>query len=264
MDDIVSALHGQERVPLFKQNISSATAQWQSMWTMAGVPSAGATPATGAGSTATSATAGALKFTDPSGANHKRLLAANLVCTARGLAVLCDRLVHTSGLSGTVTTAQTVNTTALPSGRDANGAANGDGVEAWLECYTSLGGTGRNVSVSYTNSAGTAGQTGSAIFPGSLGAGRMVPMALAAGDTGVRSVENLTLSGTTGTAGNFGVTLLRRICHIELPNSGAACVKGPFDLGMPRIYAGSCLMFKLIFDGSSTQAFFGDIVMGEK
>jgi hypothetical protein len=36
-------------------------------------------------------------------------------------------------------------------------------------------------------------------------------MPLQAGDRGVKSVESLTLSASTGTAGNFGLTLFRPI-----------------------------------------------------
>lgn len=265
MDDIVAALSAQERVGQFKLNFQTNTGQWQSMWTQPGIPGAGAVPATGAGAAPTNATAGALQFTDPAGSNHKRLLAANIVSSqGRGLAALIDRLVHTSGLSGTVTTAQTVNSAALPSGRDLNGAATGEGVEGWLEVYTQLGGTGRTATVSYTNQAGTASRTGTATIPGSWGPNRMIPFSLDVGDTGVRSVQSVTLSGSTGTAGNFGVTLLRRVCNIELPSTGASCAKGPFDLGMPRVFAGSCLAFMAVYDGNNTSSLFGDIIMGEK
>lgn len=265
MDDIVAALAAQERDPLFKLNFTPSTGQWQSLWTPVGVPAAGATPATGAGVAPTNATAGALPFTDPAGGNHKRLLAANIVGSqGRGLAALVDRLVHTSGLSGTNTGAQTVNSAALPSGRDQNGGANGDGVEGWLECYTQLGGTGRTVAISYTNQAGTAGRAGTATIPASWSAGRVVPIGLDVGDTGIRSVQSVTLSGSTGTVGNFGVTLLRRVCHIELPVQGGASAKGPFDLGMPRLFAGSCLSFITIHDHSNNMALYGDLIMGEK
>ena len=122
-------------------------------------------------------------------------------------ALLYDRLSHQGGLSGIVATAQTTNlpTAALP--RYTTGA------QVWigLEIYTAVGATATTVTANYTNQAGTAGRTTKAVAFGGSGtnsAGTIVILPLADGDTGVRSVESVTLAATTGTAGNFGVTLI--------------------------------------------------------
>jgi len=69
----------------------------------------------------------------------------------------------------------------------------------------------------------------------------MIPFALAAGDTGVRSVQSVTLSATTGTAGDFGLTINRRVAIIGLPSGGIGDTLNIFSLGMPRIYDNACL-----------------------
>jgi hypothetical protein len=46
-------------------------------------------------------------------------------------------------------------------------------------------------------------------------ANRFVVVPLADGDTGVRSVESVTLAATTGATGNFGVTLFKPICLLN-------------------------------------------------
>ena len=266
MDQLVAAMAAAtaERIHPFKLLVAQGSGGvWQSLWKLGtGVPGgASANPATGGGAAPDNTTAGAMKFTNAA-SGQKYLVALNGCSSQRGQLALYDRLVHTSGLDGTVTTAQTVNTVALPS-RDAAGAANGAEVEAWLEVYTATGATGRTATVSYTNSAGTAGQSGSASIPNSAPAGRLVPVTLAAGDVGVRAVASVTLSGSTGTAGNFGVTLLRRIATVDLPTSNAPSAKNVFELGMPKLYSGSCLALMGLFDTTTSANVYAELVMVE-
>jgi hypothetical protein len=116
--------------------------------------------------------------------------------------MLVDRLVHTSGLSGTNVGAQTINSTALTRRTDAVG------VMLALEVYTQIGATPQTATISYTNQNGTAGRSGTVAIPANALAGEFIgPMTLQAGDTGVKSVQTLTLGGSTGTAGDFGITL---------------------------------------------------------
>lgn len=127
---------------------------------------------------------------------------------ARGAFLIVDRLSHQGGLDGTAITTQTTNlpTAALTRYTD------GVGVMIGLTIYTTIGATGTTVTASYTNQAGTPGRTTVAQAIGATGfnaAGRMIILPLAAGDTGARSVESVTLTATTGTAGNFGVTLFK-------------------------------------------------------
>lgn len=182
---------------------------WYGEWKLAGSGGVGGTPSTAA--TCSSATTGAMAvWPTPSGATL-RMIASNIMPsgmnkTLTGMNIIVfDRLSHQGGLSGTVTTAQTTNlpTAALPR------FTSGVGVMPFLEVYSGVGGTATTVTASYTNQAGTSGQTTVPVsFGGSFASGvQMLPLPLADGDTGCRSVESVTLAGTTGTAGNFGVTL---------------------------------------------------------
>jgi hypothetical protein len=139
-------------------------------------------------------------------------LVANSSSAAPFCLVLCDRLSHQGGLSGTTTGAQTTNlpTAALTRSTD------GIGVMAAVEIYTQLGATPQTFTCSYTNEAGTAGRTSTAVPLGGSAVQEVLInkfqiMTLQAGDRGVKSVESLTLSASTGTAGNFGLTLFRPI-----------------------------------------------------
>ena len=56
-----------------------------------------------------------------------------------------------------------------------------------------------NTTLTYTNSAGTAGRTGTiSSFPATAVAGTFVPFSLQAGDDGVRSIQTLTLGTSYG------------------------------------------------------------------
>lgn len=71
--------------------------------------------------------------------------------------------------------------------------------------------------------------------------GQMFPFTLQAGDTGVQSVQSLTCSVSSGTAGNIGITLLRRIASLGLPVVNIENSKDWAALGLARIYDSSCL-----------------------
>lgn len=117
---------------------------------------------------------------------------------------LIDRLVHSGGMSGTVTTEQAVTAASLPRYTD------GVGVVAALAVYSALGTTSVTASINYTNQAGTSGMASKAVLiPANAPARGIYPFCLEDGDTGVQSVQGLTLSGTTGTAGNFGILLFK-------------------------------------------------------
>jgi hypothetical protein len=133
-------------------------------------------------------------------------VAPTVVSTAGGH-FLIDVLVINSGIVVTTTTAQTLNTTALPA-RDLNFSTNGEGVWAGLFVTTATTNAAANtgLTISYTNSAGTAGRTSRAPvgaagfqFPATAVAGSLFIFPLQSGDTGVRSVESITLATSFAT-----------------------------------------------------------------
>lgn len=236
MDKLVAALTSKQSQPWNKTGLVNTSGLYASLWTPAGAPGTGAAPTSAV--VPTKATAGAFPFTNP-GAGQKAYLAGLEGQGGSGASIIFyDRLSHQGGLSGTVTTAQTTN---LPTAALTRGDTTGAGVEAWLEWYTATGSTGVTATISYTAQDGTAGRSGTVTLPASVPAGRMYPMTLQAGDTGVRSVESVTLSASTGTAGNFGVTLLRRLDSGYIAGPGGAFSKGPLDTRLSEIPADACI-----------------------
>lgn len=208
-----------------------------SLWQRDGNPSGAGTTAPTTSTVLTNASSGALKQTTPGSGKKKRLLSIALVALNAGSVIVYDRLVHTGGLSGTVTTAQTTNLPTSALTRRTTGV----GVEHWLEIYTQIGATGTTVATSYTDDAGNTGNTSPLVSFGNTGfreAQRQVPLPVAVGDRGVRAVASVTLTATTGTAGAFGVTLAYPLCIIPVPVagignmwSGVLQAGGPLDLG---------------------------------
>lgn len=187
---------------------------------------------------------------------------------AAGMAAcVIDLLNHHNGMSGIVTTEQTTN---LPSGSTAalTRYTSGEGVMIGLVIYTTIGSTGTTVTVRYTNSSGVGNRTSPATtFGGGVRqAGSIVPIPLQAGDTGVRSVEGVTLAGTTGTAGSFGVSLFKPLAMFALNDVMGAMpldavssggVTGQLALAHPD----ACLTIMPF--GQTTQAINGTLLLAE-
>ncbi len=245
-DQLIAAMNAGPRVQFFKAPVSGAVGGFSALFRVAGSPgSAGAAPGTAAGQTLSRTSVGALPILPPFNVTYCTSYEASL--TVVSALTVSDRLVETATLSGTVTTAQTVGSVALPA--RATGA---NDVELWLEVYTALGGTASpTVTASYTNEAGTAGRTATLIggLPASAAVHRTFQMTLQAGDLGVRTVESVTSTTSTGVAGNFGVTLRRNL----LMGSAAAnstFFQGYAETDLQRIPDDACLEL-ILLAGSS-------------
>ena len=226
---------------------SSLGGKEMSLWQWEGTPSHGAVPPTTAANP-DNTTAGSLMQGDPAAGKQKWLASIDSPGPPAGGAIaLWDRLVHCSGFSGTVTTAQNLNggSPATVSRTYVDNQGNQHvGNRIFVEIYTAVGATGTTITASYTNQAGTAGQTTQAVTFGNTGFKeqcRWIELPLAAGDTGVQAVTSVTVLATTGTAGNFGVVVAHPILH--MPNAAQPdgwC--GAID-GFIEILTGACLFW---------------------
>jgi hypothetical protein len=202
---------------------------------LAGIPGAAVAPTPGLAGAALTTYSGQIPIPAASGNTHLGRL--SFVSSAQaGNAMLCDRLWHNSGIVVTTTTAQTINSVTWPA-RDKNGATNGDGVYIGLEVSTATGAGASVVSISYTNSAGTAGRTGNLIpaYSATSAAGSFYVFGLQAGDVGVRSVQTYT-STVSMTSGVVHLVAFRVLGQVELATAGISGVIDPVTGGLPRMY----------------------------
>jgi hypothetical protein len=91
----------------------------------------------------------------------------------------------------------------------------------------------------------------------------MFPFNFAAGDTGCRSVQSLTCSASSGTAGDVGITLLRRVATIPLGVANITSKNNIFDLGKPVIYDNACIAIMVLCNATNTGLIQGQLAIAQ-
>lgn len=176
--------------------------------------------------------------------------------------MLCDMQGYYPGINMNTLSAQTLLGT--PTLRYTNGT----GCRAFLRVLSTTGATAHNVALSYTNQASTAGRalpvtvacTASAIVPhvthsgtAANNYGPFLPMA--SGDTGIKSVQTITLSAASGSASTAALVIVKPLATLPLTTLGVA---GERDLmnqlpSMPQVKDGACLTW-MLFTGAAAAA----------
>jgi hypothetical protein len=223
-----------------------------------GYPGAAAAPAPGIAGAALTSYAGQLPFPAAVGGQSIYLdRFSGLSSGGPGTLLLCDRIWHNSGFVVTTTTAQTINSVAWPA-RDKNGSTNGDGVYIGLEVVTATGAGTSVLSMSYTNSAGTAGQTSAPIdtYVASSAIGAFYRMGLAAGDNGVRSIQTFT-SSVSMTSGSVSLVAYRVLAALELSVSNIPNAIDAVSGSLPICYDNTTPFLIFIPQATSTTVLSG-------
>lgn len=251
-------------VPITKAGITMAAAngaRGYTPWYVGGNP--GASVATSIGvngeavTPALSSVGGMLPRTDPvSGNAYLSRFAAS--ASLRGCIWLIDRLWQNSGLVTTSTTAQAITPATLPS-RDGAGGTNGVNVMAAME-WSATGGAGTpTVSLTYTNQAGTTGQTASFTGVTTPPVGTFELFKLAPGDTGIRAPTSL-IQSATRTSGSMNLVLFRLIAMLDIGTDNVGNSIDALTSGFPRIYDGSCLQLVLFPNATTATNIIGSYV----
>jgi hypothetical protein len=237
-----------------------------SMWRWDGQPGAAAQTIPSTAVTLNNTSAGSLQQLLPATGAKKRFLGFVATTNTAGTIIVYDRLAQHGGLSGTATGAQTTNLPTAVLTRQTTGV----GVELWAEIYTLIGSTGRTITASYTPSGGGT-HTTQAVTIGGTGfeeQDRILPMSLASGDKGVTAVASATLSASTGTAGNFGLTLAYVIAEIPMVFIGVGVMQtfwlangGPKDLGTN---SDAAIAFLWYANGTTAPSLIGSAYFCEK
>ena len=229
-DQLIDALaNNSSRIVIDKASIANAAAgQYHSLWRATGQPGQGAIPT--AAANCNQSTTGCLTFSQQTAPTKSYLAYLEAASSNSAMTVeVHDRLMHRGGLSGTLTTAQTVgldfNGVTADNMAERIGDANYSDIQWWLEWYTDTGATVATATVAVTYSDGTTGNltavslaaTRRASFMQSLNG--LIPAA-AAGKF-IRAVNTVTLSASTGTVGNFGVTATRLRGTLFMPIANA-------------------------------------------
>jgi hypothetical protein len=233
-----------------------------SLWPSLGAPGAGAYDSTLNGVTLSSSStipAGAIPHVDP-GSGNSYLARFSAAASATGTLLLCDRLWHNQ-LSATVTTSQTIVSPTWPA-RDNAGSTNGDGVLLGLEFSVATTTNTPTTTVTYTNSAGTGSKTGAFTYSSTAAntIGVFYFITLAAGDTGVRSVQSFQLGGTAWSAGTINLVAYRVLAAMELTTAYVGNALDGLTSGFPQIYNGTVPFLVFIPNGAAATNITGTYV----
>lgn len=260
-------------VPIMKTTTAAkAAGNWYCSSKDVGYPGAWAPGTPGVNGRATDGTAsadyGCIPITNASaGSNY--LTALDMQASINHTHDFFDCLWVNSGLVVTTTTAQAITTPALPA-RDVNGTTNGEGCGIGLLFVAAATNAAAisNTTVTYTNSKGVGSRVatlttavGSAI-PATPVIGTMIWFSLAAGDTGVQSIQSITL-GTSLVTGTISLMITRDICTIGTTIANVAAAK---TIGSPgiKMFNGTCLLHNIMASATTATFLSGSLAVMEK
>ena len=262
IDNLVKALgNNSSRIVLDKASIASQTANsYCSLWRATGQPGQGAIPTVVA--TCKNTTVGTIGFnqqTSPitSYGAYLEIATGNAAMTME----LHDRLANMGGLNGTLTTAQSVNLdlSTLLSTDNINvrkGDDNYSDVQWWLEWYTATGATAVTATIAVTYNDGTTGNLSALSLAATRPASHMISLnsLIPSAQSGkfIRGIVSVTLSATSGTAGNFGVTVTRPRMTLSAPIANHKFIADWAQLGLPEIYNSSAIFPIVLTSTTST------------
>jgi hypothetical protein len=267
--------YGGRSIPFMKTSTATDVAGcWYCTSKDAGYPGAWAPGTPGINGRVTDGTAsgdyGCIPIPNPStGGNYLTALemAASVVHTND----FFDVLWVNTGIVLATLTEQAITTPTLPA-RDVNGTTNGEGCGiALLVTSAALNNAAANagITVRYTNSKGTGSKvaTLSAIagsqLPATAVVGTIIWFQLAAGDTGVQSIQGITNTTSLGTTGSVSLMICRDISTI---GTAVVNVSTPKVIGSPgiRLYNGTCMLHNILSSATTATFFSGSLAVMEK
>lgn len=249
-NDYVAALASAQRVYYSQAARTAVIGQKYSGWLTSTSPIAGATPTTWA--TCSSSTQGAIPFTNPTAPAVTRLNGITMFSTVAKCFELVIRHGACGGLSGTSVDAQTVNATAPTLGV----LSDYSNVRWYVEIYSALGSSSRTLTVNYTDQDDQA-RTTTVSIPASIAATRILP--IEPSGYYIKTITSVQLSGSTGTAGNFGITATSLVSGANNVTFGNMTT--PPETGWPQIPDSACLQWHEICTIPTTGDAHGHVIL---
>jgi hypothetical protein len=126
--------------------------------------------------------------------------------------------------------------------------------------WSGAGGAGTpTVTLTYTDSAGNAGNTGTFTAVTTPTAGTFEIFGMAAGDTGVRAPTSF-IQSATRTSGTMHLVLFRVLAQVEVTSANIGNAVDALTSGMPRIYNDSVLQLVWIPSGTGSTQLIGTYI----
>lgn len=267
MDTLLAGARPKETIQKISQTAEGA-GTFHSLWKAAGSPIAGANPplfSAGSNYIPTRATTGAMGQVNAGAGNELRITNLEASGVTAGKLIVYDRLWACSGFGTVVTTLQSVTTPGtVPTGRLPAGPDYSD-VEVWLEVYTAPGATAATWTVNVLDGGGTARARTYAHPSNAESVGQMMMVGPLAGENaaGAQGAVSFQCSVSSGTAGDIGITLLRRLASIDLGRINEGAFRGALDLNIPRVRDDACLAMMVQCTTTNTGLILGDLGLSE-
>lgn len=238
-----------------------------SLWRATGQPGQGAIPT--AAAVCTKALPGAINFTNQTSPVESYFGYISVTNTNNsGMSLMMrDRIAHQAGLALNVSpAAQTTNLpidlqTLAPAAARI-GAADWSDIEWFLDVYADGGATASNATINVTYNNGTTGNLNVIAVGGTLRAGRSISLTpfIPAAQQGlfIRGINSVTLSASTGTAGNFGFTARRHKFKMPMSTANLATDRDWAGLRLAEVPNDACLELQVICSTTSTGAIRGE------
>jgi hypothetical protein len=251
-----------------------ATGYWYSTYKDAGFPGAWAPGTPGVNGRITDGTSaadsGCIPIQNASvGANY--LTEIQLAASVNHSHYFYDVLWINSGLSvTTVSSVQAIASPTLPA-RDLNGTTDGEGcvIGLYFSAASTLAAVNALSQVTYTNSKGVGSRIATLLAiqgsqaPATPVVGTVLWYNLAAGDTGVRSIQGFNIGATSWLTGTINLFIARDVATVgtTIPNVTAQKIVGAPGI---RLYNGTCLHHCILASAATATFFAGELVVMEK
>lgn len=197
-------------------------------------------------------------------ATERRLTYAAVTSSVAAQFLIFDLLWYNTGLNIATLTEQGITSPTLPA-RDINGGTVGEGcmIGIYFTTASTQASPVATTTIRYTNSAGTPNRTATLIavagsqIPATPVIGTIVWFRLQDGDTGVRSIEGITLV-TAQTGGAISVFIARPVLAMPVPTANIPNAPYVSPAGI-RLYASSALFLAYCAAGTTALAVSGTL-----
>ena len=264
-----------QSIPFMKTGTAADTiGYWYGTFKDAGFPGAWAhgTPGINGRVTdgASAADYGCIPIKNPSvGANY--LTEIQMVASVNHSHFFYDVLWVNSGINvTTLSSVQAISSPTLPP-RDINGTTDGEGcvIGLYFSAASTLAAVNALSQVTYTNSKGVGSRIATLLgiqgsqAPVTPAIGTVLWYNLAAGDTGVRSIQGFNIGATSWLTGTVNLFIARDIATIgtTIPNVAAQKIIGAPGI---RLYNGTCMHHCVLASATTATFFAGELVVMEK
>jgi hypothetical protein len=251
--------------PTFFKNGTAAEAagSWYGMMKDGGFPAAWVPGTPGLNGAAVSAPFDGI-ITLANTATARRLTYAAVTSSVAAQFLLLDMLWYNTGLNVATLTEQAITSPTLPA-RDINGGTVGEGcmIGIYFTTASTQASPVATTTIRYTNSAGTPNRTATLVavagsqIPATPVIGTIVWFQLQAGDTGVRSIEGITLV-TAQTGGAISVFIARPVLAMPCPIANIPNTPYVNPAGI-QLFASSALFLAYCAAGTTALAVSGTL-----